>query len=51
MACEGLNFDLCRLFVSVSIHQNLKNTEDYSEDVFVAHTVFNLDTRRESFYS
>jgi len=21
MACEGLNFDLCRLFVSVSSHQ------------------------------
>jgi len=45
MACEGLNFDLCRLFVSVSIHQNLKNTDDYSEYVFVVHIVFNLNIR------
>jgi len=40
MTCEGLNFDLYRLFVSVSIRQNLKNVEDYSEDVFFVHTVF-----------
>jgi hypothetical protein len=31
---------ICVDYLSLSIHQNLKNIEDYSEDVFIVHTVF-----------